>query len=246
MLSLSFLSSIKIERSEIQRPYVYPFSIPALRNLKTLELHPKITFFVGENGSGKSTLLEAIAIAAGYNPEGGSGNFRFANKASHSDLHHHIRLIRGVKRPKDGFFLRAESLFNLATEIEQLEAHAPEPFARYGGKSLHEQSHGESFLNLINHRFGNGLYILDEPEAALSPSRQMSLLSIMHRLAKQQSQLIIATHSPIILAYPDSCIYSFSEKGIAPIQYQETEHFRVTRDFLNRTERMLMVILSDS
>jgi len=134
----------------------------------------------------------------------------------------------------------------LATEIEHLEIQAPEPFASYGGKSLHEQSHGESFLALINHRLrGNGLYILDEPEAALSPSRQMSLLSIIHRLQKQNSQLIIATHSPILLAYPNACIYSFSEDGIAPVQYEETEHFRVTRDFLNRTERMLKVILSD-
>lgn len=246
MLSKSFLTSVKLERSGVQTPSAFPFSIPALKNLNTLELHPKVTFFVGENGSGKSTLLEAIAIAAGFNPEGGSRNFRFESKPSHSELHQHLRLIRGMRRPKDGFFVRAESVFILATEVERLEAHANKPFASYGGKSLHEQSHGESFLSLLNDRLGgNGLYILDEPEAALSPSRQMGLLPIIHRLLQQQSQLIIATHSPILLAYPDARIYSFNEDGIIPIEYEETEHFQVTRNFLNRKEQMLKLLLSD-
>ena len=246
MLTECFLTSIQVQRTEIPTPELYPFSIPALKSLGALDMHPKITFFVGENGSGKSTLLEAIAIAAGNNPEGGSKNFRFESKASHSELHQYLRLIRGIKKPKDGFFLRAESLFTLSTEIERLEAEGPMPFASYGGRSLHLQSHGESFLSLCDHRLrGNGLYILDEPEAALSPMRQMSLLSILHRLIQQKSQFIIATHSPILLAYPDACIYSFSEQGIAPIQYEETEHFRVTRDFLNRRERMLKTLLSD-
>jgi predicted ATPase len=210
----------------------YPFAIAAVRHLDQLELDPKATFFVGENGSGKSTLLEAIAIAVGFNAEGGSKSFKFSTRSSESDLSKYLRVARSARRERDGFFLRAEALFNAATYMEEIGV-------QYGGKSLHEQSHGESFLALVQHRFGgDGLYLLDEPEAALSPTRQLSLLRIMHQLVERSgSQFIIATHSPILLAYPGARIYHFGEQGIAQVAYEDTEHFRVTRDFLAARER---------
>jgi len=228
---------------------VYPFNLPAVRNLDGFTFHPKVTFIVGENGAGKSTLLEAIAVAWGFNPEGGTRNFNFNNRVSHSPLQSVLRLSKSVKRARDGFFLRAESYFNVATNIEQLDAEpafSPPLINSYGGVSLHEQSHGESFFALFNHRFaGNGLYILDEPEAALSPTRQMSMLARMHELIAQNAQFIIATHSPIIMSYPDADIYQIGPKGLDPIAYEDTEHFCITRDFLNRHEPILEILLAD-
>ena len=225
----------------------YPFSLPSVRYLDVLKLHPQVTFFVGENGSGKSTLLEAIAVAWGFNAEGGSKNFHFGTRASHSELHQYIRLSKGVLRPRDGFFLRAESFFNVATEIERMDAEpafSPPVIDSYGGNSLHEQSHGESFMALLMNRFGGqGLYILDEPEAALSPSRQLTVLSRLHQLVKSGSQFIIATHSPILMAYPNAAIYLFSSSGISQVDYYDTEHYCVTRDFLVHPKRMLDVLL---
>jgi predicted ATPase len=237
-----YVRSVELLRERVPSFDAYPFSIPALRAFATLDLHPKVTFLVGENGSGKSTLIEAIAIAAGFNAEGGSRNFAFATRRSESDLHQHLRLVRGVRRPRTGFFLRAESFFNVATEIERLGVDDS-----YGGGSLHEQSHGESFLALIKHRFGpGGLYLLDEPEAALSPGRQLALLRVIHDLAQAgSSQFVIATHSPIVLAYPDATIYALSPEGIAPIAYEDTEHFRLTRDFLVDRERYLRHLFED-
>ena len=225
----------------------YPFNIPAIAALDTLVFHPKVTFFVGENGAGKSTLIEAIAICCGFNPEGGTRNFNFGTRASHSVLHRNLRLVRSPRRPRDGFFLRAESYFNVATNIEQLDAE-PGPGAPilpgFGGVSLHEQSHGESFFALLEHRFGgHGLYILDEPEAALSPTRQLSFLARMHELIGQGSQFIIATHSPIILAYPDADIYVLDQTGIGRTRYEDTEHYDVTRNFLNHREVFLKTLL---
>lgn len=227
----------------------YPFSIPAIRQLSDLELHPNVTFFVGENGAGKSTLLEAIAVAEGFNPEGGSRNFSFATRASHSQLSDYLKFERGVRNlgRSDGYFFRAEAYFNVATEIERLDAlgsKAPRVIDSYGGRSLHEQSHGESFWSLVVNRCGgNGLYLFDEPEAALSPTRQLSLLTAMHDLVQKNSQFIIATHSPILMAYPNSWIYVFSEAGIQRVAYEETEHYRVTKAFLNRTATMLAELL---
>jgi predicted ATPase len=176
---------------------VYPFSIPAIRGLEVLPLHPKVTYLVGENGSGKSTLLEAIAVIMGFNAEGGSTNFRFQTRRSESPLWQTLRIVRGVRRPRTGFFLRAESYFNLATNIEELDREpglGPPIIDSYGSKSLHEQSHGESFVALMMHRFGtDGLYLLDEPEAALSPLRQMSALARIHQLVLAGCQFIIAT-----------------------------------------------------
>ena len=188
-------------------------------------------------------------MASGFNPEGGSRNFNFSTRASHSTLHEVLNLSRGIKRPRDGFFLRAESFFNVATEIERLDAEpsdAPPIINSYGGHSLHEQSHGESFFTLITKRFGgNGLYLLDEPEAALSPSRQLALLSRLHQLVKLNSQFIIATHSPILMAYPDATIYSLESDSIRKVEYTETEHYAVTRQFLNNHSSMLADLLKE-
>lgn len=246
---LGFLRSVELRREEIPDFSHYPFSIPALRGLEVLPLHPRVTFFVGENGSGKSTLLEAIAVALGFNAEGGSRNFNFATRRSESELHQHLRLVRGIVRPNDGFFLRAESYFNVGTEIERLDAeraNAPPILDSYGGIAIHEQSHGESFLRLADSRFrGDGLYLLDEPEAALSPARQLSFLAIIDRLVRQSSQLIIATHSPIILAYPHAQILQFGPEGIAPIAYEETEHYQLTFDFLRHRQLFLKRLLGE-
>ncbi|WP_454719710.1 MULTISPECIES: AAA family ATPase [Cupriavidus] len=249
MISSQFLSRVTLRRDIVESFGHYPFSLPAVRALDTLELHPKVTFLVGENGSGKSTLMEAIAVAAGYNAEGGSRNFSFGTRRSHSVLNAYLRLARGFRRPRDGYFLRAESFFNVATEIERLDAE-PGPGApvmpAYGGRSLHEQSHGESFLALLTQRFrGNGLYLLDEPEAALSPQRQLAVLSRIHDLVRADSQFLIATHSPILMAYPDAWIYQLGADGVRRIAYEDTEHFRVTRDFLADPRRMLRVLLAD-
>jgi predicted ATPase len=220
----------------------YPFSLPAVRALATdLELHPAVTFLVGENGSGKSTLLEAIAVAAGFNAEGGTRNFRFATRSSESELHAAIRLIRGPRRERDGFFLRAESYFNVATQIEGLGV-----LQYYGGRSLHEQSHGESFFALLQERFrGDGFYVLDEPEAALSPSRQLAFLARLHELVRKRSQFVIATHSPILMGYPHARLLQLASDGIREVRYEDTEHFQVTRSFLLRRDAMLRELLAD-
>lgn len=221
----------------------YPFNLAAVQQLKQLDCHPNVTFIVGENGTGKSTLLEAIAVAFGLNAEGGSRNINFVTEASHSALHKHIQIVRGVRRAKDAYFLRAESYYNLASFIDQ---HDREPDSGgkiidyYGHKSLHEQSHGESFFSLFKHRFGgNGMYILDEPEAALSPQRQMELLVRLDELVKQNSQFIIATHSPILLSYPKATIYELSKSGYKQMPYKQTDHFTLYNSFLAQPDAML-------
>lgn len=235
-----FLRAAELLRDHIECPDDYPFCLPAFGTLHSLEFHPQVTFIVGENGTGKSTLLEAVAAAWGFNPEGGTRNFNFSTRDSHSGLYEYIRLIRGVRKPRDGFFLRAESFYNVATQIDQIAA---TPF--YGGKSLHEQSHGEAFFATFMHKFrGNGLYILDEPEAALSPMRQMAMLSRINDLVKQQSQFIIATHSPILMSYPNASILEISEKGIAVTEYEKTEHYMIMKEFINNYPRMLKVLMA--
>lgn len=237
-----YLINLSLKRDAVKSFEEYPFNIPAVRHLNKLEFHPDVTFFIGENGTGKSTLLEAIAMVMRFNPEGGSKNMLFSTKPTHSALCDYIQISRSYKLPKDGYFLRAESFYNVASYIDEI-GYAD----AYGGKSLHQQSHGESFLSLLNHRFrGNGLYLLDEPEAALSPSRQMSALVVIDRLVKAHSQFIIATHSPIFMAYPRAKIYQFSPGGIDEVAYTDTEHYKVYRDFLNRHEQMLRYLLADS
>lgn len=224
----------------------YLDEIPSIAGLDELHFTAPVTFFVGENGSGKSTLLEAMAVLIGMNAEGGGINFNFSTRASHSGLHHTLRLRRSVYRPATTFFLRAESYYNLGTYLEELERVSPGALAAYGGVSPHEQSHGESFLRLVVNRFGpQGLYLLDEPEAALSPIRQLSLLAEMHRLVREGSQLIIATHSPILMAYPDAQILQFGTEGIRQIAYEDTEHYQVTRDFLSDPLRMMRILFDE-
>ena len=197
---MNYIRSVKLEELNVELGYTA--KLPAVKSLaekEELEFTSPVTYFVGENGTGKSTLLEAIAVKYGFNAEGGSLNFSFSTKATHSPLHSAIKLVRGIERPKTGFFLRAESFYNAASYIDTLGS---EILDAYGGKSLHEQSHGESFFSLVMNRFkGHGMYILDEPEAALSPSRQMSLLICIKELCDSGSQFIIATHSPVILAW---------------------------------------------
>jgi predicted ATPase len=242
-----YLREVSLKRDQIPKFDFYPFNIPAVREFHRLTFHPDVTFIVGENGCGKSTLLEAIASAWGFNPEGGTINFRFSTRPSHSDLWNHVRLVKSIRRPKDGFFLRAESFFNLASDIEHMDAEpslAPPVINSYGRLSLHEQSHGESFLALLHHRFGgDGLYVLDEPEAALSPTRQLSVVRRIHQLVLKNSQFIIATHSPILMAYPQAKILLMDEKGFTEVGYEDTEHYAVTKKFINDPTGMLRDVL---
>jgi predicted ATPase len=237
-----YLLHAELLRDRITNARKFPYCLPAVRGLDGLPFHPRVTFFVGENGSGKSTLLEAIAVGCGLNPEGGSRHFNFATRPSHSMLDGALRLAKSHRVASDSYFLRAESFYNVATEIEQIGG----ILNAYGGVSLHEQSHGESFFALFQHRFrGCGLYLMDEPEAALSPKRQLQFLAILHDYCTRGSQFVIATHSPIIMAYPDAWIYVFEQKGIRQVPYTETEHFLVTRGFLSSPKKSLEVLLSD-
>jgi predicted ATPase len=235
-----FISEINIEIPDNAKDQ-YPFSIPIFQHLRKLTFHPKVTYLIGENGMGKSTLIEAIAIHLGFNAEGGSKHYNFTTQNSHSELHSHIRITKGYRRLRDGFFLRSESFYNLANAFDEI---ADSDFIEFhGGKSLHNQSHGEAFWSLFTNRFkGNGLYILDEPEAALSIHRQMAMISRIHALS-QNSQFIIATHSPIILAYPDATIYEINELGVNRVEYQETDLYKVTKGFLNNLEPTLRILL---
>lgn len=213
-----------------------------------LDLHPKVTYLIGENGAGKSTLIEALADAAGMNPEGGSRNFSYSTRDSHSELSQAIRLVRGARRPKTEFFLRAESVFTAATYLENLPR-GPDgrsPLEPYGGISLHEQSHGESFLAILLKRFGpEGFYLLDEPEAALSTQNCLTFLRRLHQLVVAGSQFVVATHSPIILAYPDATIYLCNGHGLEQVEYDQAEPVTLTHSFLDARERFLQMLLSD-
>jgi len=216
--------------------------IDGLNKFNTLDLEKPITFFSGENGTGKSTLLEAIAIHWGFNPEGGSVNFEFSTNNTHLDLNNYLTIGKSGKHATDGFFLRAESFYNVATYAEDIGL----DFSEYGDKSLHHQSHGESFLNLVNYRFrGNGLYLLDEPEAALSPQRQLSLMVSIKNLVDEGSQFIIATHSPILLAMPNSQIISFDRDKPLEISYEESMPYEITSLFLNNKDRILSQLFAE-
>ncbi|MBP5431509.1 AAA family ATPase [Ruminococcus sp.] len=238
---MNYIRSIKLEK--LTKELGYTAKLPVVNSLaqmEELELPRPVTYFVGENGTGKSTLLEAIAVKYGFNAEGGSLNYSFTTKETHSELHNAIKLIRGIERPKTGFFLRAESFYNAASYLDEADGGSGKLLRAYGGVSLHEQSHGESFFSLVMNRFaGRGMYILDEPEAALSPSRQMSMLIRINELVKQGSQFIIATHSPIILAYPDSVIFELTESGINETEYKNTETYTVMKAFMDDPMRMI-------
>ncbi len=238
-----YIRAIELKRDQIPSLNQFPFKLPVIKHFEDIQLHPNVTYIIGENGMGKSTLLEAIAIALGFNPEGGSLNFRFSSYDSHSDLDQYLRVIKGVNRAQDSFFFRAETFYNVATNIEDMDK---EPFGggkvidSFGGKSLHEQSHGESFFAAFTERFrGNGLYILDEPEAALSPLRQLSLLARINELINQGSQFIISTHSPIIMAYHDAKIIQLTQEGMSELQLEETDHYSIMKQFFDNRNRLL-------
>lgn len=224
---------------DIIDPASYLRNIEAISSVAEIEFNHPVTFFVGENGSGKSTLLEAIAIAYGFNPEGGTRNYNFSTYDSHSELHNAIRLVRGVRQASWGYFLRAESFYNVATKEDE--------YSRGQGgipQHFHEKSHGESFLALAQNSFrANGFYLLDEPEAALSPQRQLTLLMEIHRCAEEGAQFIIVSHSPILLGMPDAQILTFDDGPIHPCTYEETDSYQVTSMFVNHREQMLHRLL---
>ncbi|MBE6607853.1 MAG: ABC transporter ATP-binding protein [Ruminococcaceae bacterium] len=246
----NYISSIIYDGNVSKRSYLS--GLPVVRHLSKenkLEFSSNVTFFVGENGTGKSTLLEAIAVAYGFNPEGGSRNFSFSTNDTHSELFDHITLIKR-EYARDGFFLRAESLYNVATSIDEMDklpAFGPPLINGYGGVSLHKQSHGESFLAIVQKRFkGKGLYILDEPEAALSPMRLLTLMADINALVKNNSQFIIATHSPILMAFPDAEIFEFSSDGLRNVSYKDTEHYQITKQFMENPERMIHYLFNEN
>jgi predicted ATPase len=217
----------------------YPFNVEAFRAGIDLELRAGVTFFVGENGSGKSTLLEAVASCCGFNPEGGGRDHQFRTRSEEASLAEALRLS-WLPKVTDGFFMRAESFFNFATYLDEVST-----LERYGGRSLHGRSHGESFLALFANRFARGIYILDEPEAALSPRRQLSFLKIIHDLESHgMAQFLIASHSPILLAYPGSTVLSLDGGRIHEVTYRETDHYNITKDFLDSPERFFKHLLA--
>lgn len=231
-LGSPFLTRLSLKEENVQ-PGVHPFTLPLLEQRLDLTLTTPVTFLVGENGSGKSTLLEALAWALGFNAQGGNKDNSYAEGADGHTLGRALKLS-WRQRVSDGFFLRAETFFNFATYLEEVGS----SFLAYGGKSFHEQSHGEGFLALFENRMEDGVYLLDEPEAALSPGRQLTFLSILHQLASMNvAQFIIATHSPILLTLPGARILSIEEGRLREVGYRDTEHFQLTRDFLNAPER---------
>lgn len=236
-----YLIEVSLRSEEVAGLDDYPFDIPAIRGLGTLRFHPDVTFVIGENGTGKSTLIEAVAVAMGFGREGGTRNVRFETADTVSCLHEHLLLTRSYKKPTDYYFLRAESFYNVSTYMDQVGY-----LGGYGGRSLHRRSHGEAFLVMLTTKLkGNGLYLFDEPEAALSPTRQMAALAAIHQLVLNRSQFIIATHSPILLAYPRSKIFELSESGISEVAYEQTEHYSITRQFLNNHHKMIERLILD-
>jgi len=239
-----FVHAIRLRdlRLEIEESSDYSSELPALQGLERLELDPRVTFLVGENGSGKSTLVEAIAVAMKLNAEGGGHlqQFSFSTRSSHSLLHRRLELERAKLRPLNSFFLRAESVFNLATAVENSEMQS------VFQQPLHEQSHGESFLDIAVNRLGpRGFYVFDEPEAALSVNGQLALIRRMHELVAEHSQFVVATHSPILLGYPDATILELSDNGIRRVAFDDAPQVELTRSFLLDPQRFLRHLLRD-
>lgn len=232
-----YLRTIRLMREQFPQTDRYPFALPSFRQLEEIEITDSVTFFVGENGSGKSTLLEAVAYQCGFHTAGGSRNHSYEVERSEASLGDYIRLS-WLPKQTNGFFLRAESFYQFASHVDELERRQYTGFTAYGGRSLHEQSHGESFLSLFTNRFsGKGIYLLDEPEAALSPTRQLAFLYVMKDMVEEGAQFLIATHSPILMGYPGARILNFDASPVADIRYEDTEHYQLTRRFLENRER---------
>ena len=240
MNSNLFINEIKLERNLIKDFNEYPFNIDFVKNLDKLIIDSPVTFIIGENGTGKSTFIEALAVSCGLNPEGGTQNFMFSTKETHSELYEYLKINHFQRKCKTKFFLRAESFYNVITEIDNLRV------SGYGNKSLHLYSHGESFIQLVQNRFTeNGLYILDEPEAALSPSRQMTLLYLINQLVKEGSQFIIATHSPILISYRNGKILDL-DKNFKEVKYEDTEIYQTYKMYLDRPYLMQERLFDES
>jgi predicted ATPase len=241
---MPFLNNIRTDNNLVDSNK-YPFNISAFSEGINISFTGNVTFFVGENGSGKSTLLEAIAENCGFNASGGNRNHNYQFHETESNLGKFLK-FSWYPKVTDGFFMRAESFFNFATYIDELAVDEPALYGAYGGKSLHRQSHGESFLALFKNRFKKGIYILDEPEAALSPKRQLSFLVMIHELEKSgKAQFIVATHSPIILSYPGAVLFSLDGNHIEEVGYQETEHYLITKDFLMHPDHFYKHLFSN-
>ena len=238
------LKSIKILRERVENWDAYPFSVATIRNLDELNLRSRVCLLAGENGTGKSTVLEAIAAHYGFGREGGNRNFRNDSTKSNHSIDPLVRALRLSfdRRTGAGYFLRAESFFNTASYIDEIGVSG-----FYGG-SLHSRSHGETFFTLLDRKFRrNGLFLLDEPEAALSPQRQLSFLVLIHDVLRsyKDSQFIVSTHSPIILGYPDAQILSFDDGQIHEVEYGDTTSFQVVRQFVNEREKFLEELLKE-
>lgn len=235
-----FLTRVGIDPGRVE-PGRHPFELPILRDL-SLAFTTPVTFLVGENGSGKSTLLEGLAWAVGFGSQGGNRDHQFAEGADGHALGRAL-VLSWRQRTTEGFFLRAETFFNFASQLEDVGS----SFRTYGGTSFHQQSHGEAFLALFEHRFEEGFFILDEPEAALSPQRQLAFLRILHRLTTPRiAQFVIATHSPILLAFPGATVLSLDDGVIREVPYQDTTHYQLTRDFLLAPDRFFRYLFNDS
>lgn len=245
MKSNLYISNVSLSKEIPDTNYLS--GLPIIKNLKDkggIQFDKNVTFLVGENGVGKSTLIEGIAVAMGFNPEGGTVNFNFSTRSTHSDLYEYLTIGRGYKKRRDGFFLRAESFYNVASNIDEIGAGT---IWNYGGVSLHQQSHGESFMAVVENRFGGkGLYILDEPEAALSPMRLMRLMYCMKELVEDDSQFIISTHSPILMTFPGAEVLEITEEGIKSVNYKDTEHYIVTKRFMDAPEKIVEELLGNS
>lgn len=234
-----YLQQVIYEKNHLNQSE-FPYSIPFLKKFNEIELHKDVTFLIGENGAGKSTLIEAIALRLELSPEGGNKNFRLETSINTSPLHQHLNFVNSYYKPKDYFFLRAESFYNLATYMDKVNY-----LKGYGGKSLHKQSHGESFLSVLNNKLqGNGLYLFDEPESALSPQGLLQAVALIHKLAQLDSQFIIATHSPILMSYPNAKIFQIDENGITEVKFEETEHYRTYKLFFDNHEKLISGIIN--
>jgi len=236
-----YLIEVSYEKEAVSTPNNYPFNIPFLNKFDKIEFHEDITIIVGENGSGKSTLIEAIATNLGLSAEGGTKNFNLNSANDISDLSNFLKLSKSYKKPVDYYFLRGESFYNVANFMDDLTEASR---SGYGDIKLNKQSHGEAFFAVLKHKLrGNGLYIFDEPESALSPSRQLAAMAVIQQLIQKESQFIIATHSPILMAYPKAKILMIGEEGVEEVQFEDTEHYRIYKRFFSDYKSLINQIL---